>query len=90
VASRLTCCVEIRISMLAVRARGDCTCVAQVFCSILVTAALTLTASTHQLPYLKTEIKLRTGSLKPALLPQRCRQLLDDYEVEGAAMAPTL
>ncbi len=77
--------------MLAVRTRGDCTYVAQVFCSIIVTAALTLTASTHQLPCLKTEIKLRTGSLKPALLPQRCRhQFTKDYEVDGAAIAPTL
>ena len=63
---------------------------AQVFCSILATAALTLAASTHQLPYLKTEIKLRTGSFQPALLPQRCRQFTNDYEADSAAMAPTL
>ncbi|DBB02440.1 TPA: Signal peptide peptidase-like 2A [Trebouxia sp. C0006] len=56
--------------MLPVRTPGDCTRVAHVFCAIIVTAALTLTASAHQLPYLKTEIKLRTGSLKPAVLPQ--------------------
>ena len=76
--------------MLALRTRGDYTHVAQVFCSIIVTAALTLTANTQQLPCLKTEIKLRTGSLKPALLPQRCRQITNVYEVDGAAMALTL
>ena len=40
--------------------------------AVFVTAALTLSIVTaHEAPHFDTEIKLRTGSLKPAQLPQR-------------------